>query len=80
MDWTQVITIIASIVGILGTFMFWLFTKLDKDIADVRGDLKSWVQHLIAMQAEQAKRTDAMNERIDHMHAHLSELVKSRKI
>ena len=28
MDWTQAITIIAS----LGTFTFWLFTKLDSDI------------------------------------------------
>jgi glutamyl/glutaminyl-tRNA synthetase len=28
MDWTQAFTIIAS----LGTFTFWLFTKIDNDV------------------------------------------------
>ncbi len=28
MDWTQAITVI----GVLGSFIFWLFNKLDSDI------------------------------------------------
>jgi hypothetical protein len=73
MEWMQVMTIIASVVGILAGLMLWLFTKLEKDIAGCKIGLDGWVMHLTAMQAEQTKR-------MDELHRHLSELVRSRKI
>lgn len=56
MDWTQAFIII----GVLGAFTFWLFTKLDKDITDTKNSLDSSIKHLTAMQAEQSKRTDKL--------------------
>ncbi len=73
MDWTQTLTIIISIIGGLGTFMFWMFNKLDNDIKIVSNELSGWTKHLTAMQAEQSKRTDALHE-------HIAELIRTRKM
>jgi hypothetical protein len=58
MDWIQVITII----GVLGTFMFWMFNKLDKDLSDFKISMDGWIKHMTAMQGEQSKRTDKLYE------------------
>lgn len=42
MDWTQAITIIAS----LGAFTFWLFTKLDNDITTLSTRLDAQTQRI----------------------------------
>ena len=79
MEWLQVATIILSIIGTLGAFMFYMFSKLDKDITDVRNDLSGWTRHLTAMQAEQSKRTDLLNKRLDDTMATFISLVKEKR-
>lgn len=56
MDWIQAFTII----GVLGAFTFWLFNKLDTDIKGVKNEMDGWTKHIVAMQAEQGKRTDKL--------------------
>ena len=63
MDWTQVLTIIVTLGAIFG----WFLSRLDKDIMSLKNDLSGmqietsgWVKHIVAMQAEQSKRTDEL--------------------
>lgn len=91
MDWIQVFTIIFTIIASLGGFLFWVVGRigsdvknlrddLKTDIKEVKEDLKGWARHLTTMQAEQAKRTDKMNERSDKLYEMFYELLKeSRK-
>jgi uncharacterized protein involved in cysteine biosynthesis len=56
MDWTQVLTMITVICG----FFWWFFSRLDRDINILSSNLDGWTKHLVAMQAEQSKRTDEL--------------------
>lgn len=70
MDWLQVLTII----GAIGAFMWYFLTRLEKDIGRLENDIgrldsnneslkssfESWTKHIVAMQAEQGKRTDKL--------------------
>lgn len=56
MDWNQAL----AIIGTLGAFIFWIFTKLDNDIKSVDTKLDNWIRHSSAIQAEQSKRTDRL--------------------
>jgi len=64
MDWTQAFTII----GALGAFTFWLFTKLDNDIKTLSARLDS-----------QAHRMDAQAQRTDQLYQMFVDLLKERK-
>lgn len=62
-----VITTVVSIIGTLGTFIYWMISRVDNDIKSLRNDMISmnnefsaWTKHLTAMQAEQSKRTDGV--------------------
>lgn len=57
MDWIQVFTII----GVIVAFFYWIHN----DISSFKSSTDGWIKHLTAMQAEQSKRTDKLNERLD---------------
>jgi hypothetical protein len=63
MDWTQAITIIAS----LGAFTFWLFTKLDNDIKSLSTRLDT-----------QSQRLDAQSQRTDKLYQMFVDLLKQK--
>lgn len=71
MEWADLITIVVAILGV-GTFLGIFLNKMDNDIRDVRNDLGGWVKHIVALQAEQSKRTD-------NLHQMIYDLLKERK-
>ena len=70
MDWLSVLTIVGSTVVIVGFF----FNRLDKDIKDVRDDLKTAVSRIDATNA----RIDAMGARIDTTQAIIMRMLEKR--
>jgi hypothetical protein len=65
MDWTMITTILGvnvAMIAFIAGFIFWIFNKLDADVNAVGDRLDGWMKHSIAIQAEQAKRTDKLYE------------------
>ncbi len=61
------IAAVVSIIGTLGTFIYWMISRVDNDIKSLRNDMilmnnefSGWTKHLTAMQASQSKRTDEL--------------------
>ncbi len=82
MDWTQAFAIIGS----LGAFIFWMFTKLDNDIKAIGTRLDSQTQRidqLYQMWAEMQKEIKYQNEKHITMwmdtQKEIRELQKERK-
>lgn len=82
MNWQDIITIVGS----LGAFMFWMFNKLDADIKSLNTTINGTndkmdgsLRHLTAMQAEQSKRTDSLNQRLDKLYQMFIDLLKEKK-
>lgn len=89
MDWLQVIVII----GVIAGFMHYMIGRLDRDILRVEQDIKDihsdmkeyrkdfqdWMKHVTAMQAEQSKRTDQINHRLDKSYEIIHEVVKMKR-
>lgn len=68
MDWIQTFTIIFSIIGVLGGFMFFMMQRFEKDISRIDTDIKSAVNHL-----------DGHARRIDQHYTIIIDLLKVRK-
>jgi len=66
MDWTMIL------IPMIALMFFMLYR--------IGNDLSAWIKHLTTMQAEQSKRMDKVNERLDKHYEQLLELVRVRKI
>jgi len=56
-DWT----IIGTIIGATA-LIYSMLRNIRSDITKLDDDVKGWVKHLTAVQAEQSKRTDKLHE------------------
>lgn len=82
MNWIEVITII----GTLGGMMYWMKTDLkeniqalDVDVKQNKASLDGWSKHITAMQAEQSKRIDQTNHRIDDTYKIILKMLEDKK-
>jgi len=90
MDWTQTVTIIGTIIGTLGTFVFYVANRLDSDVNALSNRLdininslsnkidinNQRTDHLYQMFID---KTDAYNQRTDHLYQMFIDLLKEKK-